>query len=222
VLLLAVCAAGSLKAGVVSSSVSGSVGFFNGPDLGKKYCSDINSCSISFATTMYNNSDGLYYTTAPSPQMFGVEAYSRSSVYNGEIAGNAAITYTDTLVFTGGSGSGNLLFTIEYSGREISDSRGCCSFGNAKVAFNNLQFNIDNRQGTTTFEYPFTFGMPFAITMSASAYSSGFGHEFAETDARIRVDSITVLTPEPTSLTLFCLSVGFLGITTVGKTSSRC
>ena len=207
--LLAASGVGSLRAGVVTSSVSGTATFFpGGPD--PVSCSGITSCSFAAGsgTFPFDSADGLYSTVAPSPQTLRVEALSRSDAYNADVVGNSMIIYSDTLMFTGGTGSGTLLFSIEYLLTAVSEV--CVNCGGVSAAFNDYHANAHGLLTTTTLEYPFTFGTPFDITMSASARAFASFHELASSDARIQVDSITIVTPEPTTVALAALSMSLI------------
>ena len=124
-------------------------------------------------------------------------AYSDPAVNQGALSGTATASFSDMLLFTGGSGPGVVRFTVEYSLRVASESCDQC-IGNAKVTFNDLSRDFPCVVGQMTdLYYSFTYCRPLPISMSAFAFSSAEFHENdAQSLATLSLDSVVII-PEP-------------------------
>jgi hypothetical protein len=187
-----------LQAGLVST-VSASGQYFG--SLQTLGCSGTNTdlvtatatCSIDASLDVFHSASGLYQA---SSQYGSLDAQSSSGSYGGMLSGTATASLSDTLLVTGGSGPGTLVFTVTYWGYGSSDAGDGSNYRNSHVTFNDFSAYPNHALGagyTTQLEYGFTFGTPFAFTASASAYSSALGNETASQNAHLRIDSIEIL-----------------------------
>jgi hypothetical protein len=195
---IAAALASSLQAGLVST-VSASGQYFG--SLQSLDCSGTNTdlvtaaaaCSIDASLDVFHSASGLYQANS---EYGSLDAQSSSSSYGGRLSGTATASFSDTLLATGGSGSGTLVFTVTYWGYGSSDAGDAGNYMNSHVTFNDFSAyptHALDASYTTQLEYGFTFGTPFAFTAYASAYSSALGNEMASQNAHLRIDSIGVL-----------------------------
>jgi hypothetical protein len=187
--------AGTLQAGLVSTVNAG--GQFI--DLAQGFgCSNAGtataSCDVSAGVDPFHNASGSYHANA---QYGSLDVTSRSSVYDlnsGFLVGTSTASFSDTLLLTGGIGSGTLVFVAEYRGHTQSES---CDIGdclNATITLNTFTVQPPTGDPTiTNLSFGFTFGTLFNLNASAFAYSSALGDELSQTNAHLRIDAIEVL-----------------------------
>jgi len=211
VALTAIAVSSLHAASLFTLDVSGN--FLNdGPISCSQTSSSYASCDISIGYPPFNISDpwalGSYAASNPSvlgepPGIAGVFASSASSVSRGNLQGDVSASFSDTLLFTGGSGAGMAGFNLEYSLNVFGGACAVDCIGNAKVTFNDFSMVYPFGPGQATLFYPFTYGTPFPINMTAVAHTSAL---FFETGphafASITLDSVVVI-PEPAALGLF-------------------
>ena len=208
ILLLAAVALTAISHASLLSSVNASGSLNNGTPLecGNTGTSTA-SCTVSVSTGFTDPAASGSYQ---SDSMYGsVVVTSDSSVYQGSLIGHANASFSDSLLFTGGSGSGTLVFLVHYFGNARSDVSDFLA-GNVSFSFNDNNFSYTTNVVNSTYEsdLAFTFGTPFAISASVSARSSALGHEHAVTDASVSIVSIAVLDASGNPVTDFQFSSG--------------
>jgi hypothetical protein len=206
--------AGTLQAGLVSTvNSSGQFG-----DLFQSFgCSNAGtttaSCDVSAGVDAFHDASGSYQANA---QYGSLDVTSKSSVYDfgigyeGYLAGTSSASFSDTFLLTGGVGSGTLVFVTEYGGYGQGEScdTGACQF-NSTVALNTFSFHPNgNFYLPINLSFSFTFGTPFNLSASASAYSSAEGDELATQTAHLKIDSIEVLDSNGALITDYAVTSG--------------
>ena len=184
----------TLQAGLVSA-VNSSGQFI---DLNQSFgCSNAGTttawCSVSAGVDAYHDASGSYQANA---QYGSLDTTSVSSVYDlnvGYLVGTSTASFSDTLLLTGGTGSGTLVFVTEYGGYIESES---CAYpdscrGNAQVTLNTFTF-YPPPGDVVNLPFSFSFGTPFNLSGSVFAYASAEGHELAQTGAHLKIDAIEV------------------------------
>ena len=203
--------AGTLQAGLVST-VKGS-GVFH--DSAQTFgCSNAGTTTASCdfeafgVPGTFDNASGSYQANA---QYGSLDVTSMSSTYHsGDLTGTSAAGFSDTFLLTGGIGSGTLVFVTEYGGYGQGEScdTGACQF-NSTVALNTFSFHPNgNFYLPINLSFSFTFGTPFNLSASASAYSSAEGDELATQTAHLKIDSIEVLDSNGALITDYAVTSG--------------
>jgi hypothetical protein len=195
-LALAASFAGSLHAGLLSTVV-GHGSFY---DSGQTFsCSDTNtglviavaSCSFGGGTA-FQAVSGMDQASAQYG-VASVNSRSQSYGFSGATGGSTA-NFSDTVLLTGGVGSGTLVFTVMYGGFGQSEACAGNCWG-SYVTFNDFLVHPSLGFGgypAQQLSYGFTFGTPFTFTASAVGNSSASFDELASQNMRIELDSIEV------------------------------
>ena len=206
--------AGTLQAGLVST-VNSSGQFV---DLSQSFgCSNAGattaSCGVSAGVDAYHDASGSYQANA---QYGSLDTTSMSYVYDttnggpGILEGTSSASFSDTFLLTGGIGSGTLVFVTEYGGygRGESCDTGACQF-NSTVALNTFSFHPNgNFYLPINLSFSFSFGTPFNLNGSVSAYSSAEGYELATQTAHLKIDAVEVLNSDGALITNYAVTSG--------------
>jgi hypothetical protein len=207
--------AGTLQAGLVSA-VNASGEFL---ELGQSFgCSNAGTTTASCDFTAsgppgaFDDASGSYQANA---QYGSLDVTSRSYVYDrnnggGDLGGWSSASFSDTFLLTGGFGSGTLVFVAGYWGYGVSEfCYGGC-LGAATVTLNT--FTADSNLGIpptiVNLPFSFSFGTPFNLSASASAFSDPEGDGLAETNAHLRIDAIEVLDSNGALITNYGVTSG--------------
>ena len=206
--------AGTLHAGLVST-VNSSGQFI---DLNQSFgCSNAGtttaSCSVTAGGVPLHDASGSYQANA---QYGSLDTTSMSYVYDttnggpGILEGTSSASFSDTFLLTGGIGSGTLVFVTEYGGygRGESCDTGACQF-NSTVALNTFSFHPNgNFYLPINLSFSFSFGTPFNLNGSVSAYSSAEGYELATQTAHLKIDAVEVLNSDGALITNYAVTSG--------------
>ena len=208
--------AGTLQAGLVST-VNASGEFL---DLAQSFgCSNAGtttaSCSVlasGFPGT-FDDASGSYQANA---QYGSLDATSVSHVYDrnnnggGDLSGGASASFSDTFLLTGGVGSGTLVFVAGYWGYGVSESCDYGCLGAATVTLNTFTAhpNLGIPPTIVNLPFSFSFGTLFNLNASASASSSAWSNELAQTNTHLRIDAIEVLDSNGALITDYAVTSG--------------
>jgi hypothetical protein len=185
----------AVQAGIITSVNSG--GSF--ADLSEGFsCSDAGtataSCGVDDYLDVFHNASGSYQANA---QYGRLDAIATSSIYDyagGSMVGTSTAGFSDTLVITGGTGSGTLIFAAEYWGSIMGEgcATGSC-LENSTIALNTFTTHPYSSTPTlVNLSFSFTFGSPFGLNAMASAYTSVSVAESAMQTSHLKVDAIEV------------------------------
>ena len=208
--------AGTLQAGLVST-VNASGAFL---DLNQSFgCSNAGTTTASCDAgalvfpAAFHNAYGSYSASA---QYGSLDVTSRSQVYDlnqgglGYLSGTSTASFSDTLLLTGGIGSGTLVFVTEYWGVFQGDSCGLPCAENSTVTLNSFSVHpiFGNTPIITNLSFSFSFGTLFNLNASAFAYSSALGDESGTQTAHLRIDAIKVLDSDGALITNYGVTSG--------------
>jgi hypothetical protein len=163
------------------------------------------SCSVTPVGDVSHSASGSYRANA---QYGSLDAISMSSVFGGSLGGTSAARFSDTLLLTGGIGSGTLVFVTEYSGMApVSCETGACLL-NSTVALNTFTVHPSSGPVIANLSFSFSFGTLFNLNASVSAYSSALGNETVTQTAHLKINSIRVLDSTGALITDYALTAG--------------
>lgn len=198
--------AGTLQAGLVSTVNAGGQFTYPFQSFG---CSDAGtgtaSCSVPSLVYPHEEASGSYQANA---RYGSLDVTSMSAVYGGFLHGTSTASFSETLLLTGGIGSGTLMFVAEYwgFGKGESCDRGSCR-DNSAVSLNAFTAHPNSMVPViTNVSFSFFFGTPFNLSASASASSSALGSETATQTAHLQIDAIKVLDSNGALITNYALT----------------
>jgi hypothetical protein len=201
----------SIHASVVSSVDA--TGRF--ADLGMPlFCSDMHSggltatagCNISVSPDPFHLGVGMYQASASYTQLDTSSISDILGSNGSDLIGSATARFSDTLMLTGHTGTGKLVFAVEWWGQSFSEE--CENCLGASVMLNDvsvpgIHIGVPELHFLT---FDFTFGAPFALTGSAEARSSALTHEDAMTEAHLMIESIQVQDTSGAQITDYSVS----------------